>query len=139
MKITKEDIDNLNKGDTLLLLRTTSNDKVFFGDIMNGRRTLDNIKLELCVDDEYFANNTIYDNHRGTREVPYQIKIMTYGKVGTPYIERWVWTNSVDRNSWDWFYATYCMLKRKQFTSDELFVMSEQSVIRNYKLISLGV
>lgn len=136
--ITKEIIDNLSHEDTLLLLRTTSNDKVFYGDVCTGRVKIENIRLELDTEKSFFPNSTIYDKNwklnGKTREVPYQIKIMIYAKVGDPYKEKWTWTNSVDNRSWDWFYATYYLLMNKHYTNEELYVMSEEDTINNHKI-----
>lgn len=141
--INKESIDNLSHKDTLLLLRTTSKDKVFHSDVVKGKTLIENIRLELDTDKSHFPNSTIYDKNwkvnRKTREVPLLIKIMVYAKIGKPYTEKWTWTNSVDNRSWDWFYATYSLLMNKHYTNEELYVMGEIETIRNYKLISIGI
>ena len=54
--ITKEIIDNLSHEDTLLLLRTTSNDKVFYNDVIKGKTLIENIRFELNTDRVHFAN-----------------------------------------------------------------------------------
>ena len=142
--VDKEIIDNLSYKDTLLLLRTTSNDKAFYNDVCTGRTKIENIRLELDTDKVFFPNNIIYDKNGKTREVPYQIKIMIWGKVGN--VEKWTWVNSVDSRSWDWFYATYYLLMNKHYTSEELYVMSEEEAINNHKiyirdnkLMSIGI
>lgn len=139
IKISKEIIDNLSHEDTLLLLRTTSNSKVFYNDVIKGKTKIENIKLKLDNDEEFFPNNTIYDKNGKTRKVPHQIKIMLYAKVGNPYVERWTWVNSVDRCDWDWFYATYYLLVNKHYTREELYVMSGKQTLRNYKLSLLDL
>ena len=78
MIVNKKIIDNLSHIDTLLLLRTTSNDKVFYNDVCTGRIKIENIRLELDTDKVFFPNNTIYYKNGKTRKVPYQIKIMIW-------------------------------------------------------------
>jgi len=142
--IDKEIIDNLSNEDTLLLLRTTSNNKIFYGDVCSGRTAIEDIRLELSTDE-----NPLPDWVNGKivrRKVPDKIKIMIYGKVGNPYTEKWTWANSVDNHDWDWFYATYYLLTNKNYTNEELFVMSQEETINNHKihirdnkLISIGI
>jgi hypothetical protein len=139
--ITKEIIDNLSHEDTLLLLRTTSNDKVFYNDVIKGKTLIENIRFELNTDRVHFANG-----YKFLASYPHHIKIMIYAKVGDPYTEKWTWTNSVYNRSWDWFYATYYLLINKHYTHEELYVMSEIDTINNYKiqvrdnkLISIGI
>ena len=135
--INKEIIDNLSHIDTLLLIRTTSNDKVFHHDLIEGNTLIENIRLELDTDEKSFANSIIYDKNGKTRKVPHQIKIMLYAKIGNPYTEKWTWVNSVDNRNWDWFYATYYLLMNKHYTNAELYVMTEKQTIRNYKLSTI--
>ena len=130
--VYKEIIDNLSREETLLLLRTTSNNKVFYNDVIRGRTKIENIKLKLDNDEEFFPNNTIYDKNGKTRKVPHLIKIMMCSKEGT-----WAWINSVDKCDWDWFYATYYLLTNRCYAKEELYAMSEKQTIRNYKLATI--
>jgi len=148
--IDKEIIDNLSHEDTLVLLRTTSSNKIFYNDVCGGRILIQEIRLKLDDDERSFLNRTIYDKSGKTREVPHQIKIMRYSEIGDPMqlTERkeWTWVNSVDNRNWDWFYSTYYLLMNKHYTNKELYVMSEEDTINNYKifirdskLISIGI